>query len=73
MFIPSGILLPGDGPLPLKEIAPGLYIVLNAYERDLGYFGVSDLYKKDFTDEDEDEDEAVAPKGGATDTALNRE
>ena len=59
MFIPSGILLPADRPLPMKEIAPGMYIILNAYERDLGYFGVSDLYKKDFTD---DEDEATAPK-----------
>ena len=55
MFIPSGILLPGDRPLTLKEIAPGMYIVENTYERDLGYFGVSDLFKTDFTDDDEDE------------------
>ena len=38
---------------------PGLYIVERSYERDLGYFSESPLYKKDFTD---DEDETVVPK-----------
>jgi hypothetical protein len=59
MFVPSGIILPADGPLPLREVVPGLYIVERSFERDLGYFGVSELYKKDFTDDD---DEPAAPK-----------
>ena len=59
MFLPSGIILPADGPLPLRKVMPGLYIVERSYERDLGYFSESPLYKKDFTD---DEAETVVPK-----------
>ena len=32
MFIPSGILLQANHPLPLKAIASGMYLILGAYE-----------------------------------------
>lgn len=43
MMVPSGIVLPGRGPLPVREVKPGLYVVLNAYEYDAGYFNQSPL------------------------------
>ena len=44
-FFPSGIVLPGDKPLTLKEVIPGLFVVENAYQKDLGYFAHSSIYK----------------------------
>lgn len=47
MVVSSGIVLPGDEPLALVEVAHGLYVAVNAYERDAGYFGQSPLYAKE--------------------------
>jgi hypothetical protein len=44
VVVPSGIVLPGDEPLTVKEVIKGLYVVVNAYERDAGYFARSPLY-----------------------------
>lgn len=41
----SGIFVPRDELLEAREVAPGLYVVEDAYQQDLGYFGVSPLYK----------------------------
>ena len=45
MVTPSGIVLPSDRPLILREIGNGLFVVVNAYECDAGYFGQSPLYR----------------------------
>jgi hypothetical protein len=37
----SGIVLPGERPLTLREVAEGLYVADNAYEYDAGYFASS--------------------------------
>lgn len=47
MFVPSGILVPGDQPLRARQVVKGLYVVEGAYERDLGFFSESPLYAKD--------------------------
>lgn len=47
MTLPSGIVLPGEKPLTLHEVAAGLYVVDNAYEYDAGFFGESPLYSKE--------------------------
>ncbi len=47
MVVPSGIVLPGDEPLVVKEVIKGLYVVVNAYQRDAGFFGQSPLYPKE--------------------------
>jgi hypothetical protein len=47
VLVSSGIVLPGDKPLTLREIAGGLYVAVNAYECDAGYFGQSPLYPKE--------------------------
>jgi hypothetical protein len=46
MVVPSGIVLPGDEPLPVREVVSGLYVVEQTYERDLGYFSESPIYAK---------------------------
>jgi hypothetical protein len=47
MIVPSGIVLPGDHPLPVREVASGLYIVEQTHERDLGFFSESPLFAKE--------------------------
>jgi hypothetical protein len=47
VVVSSGIVLPGDGPLPLKEVVGGLYVAVNAYECDAGYFSQSPLYLRE--------------------------
>jgi hypothetical protein len=47
MVTSSGIVLPGEAPLACREVAEGLYIAVNSYERDAGYFGQSPLYPKE--------------------------
>lgn len=44
MLLASGIVLPGSSPLTLKKISDGLYVAINAYEYDAGYFGQAPLY-----------------------------
>jgi hypothetical protein len=44
VVVSSGIVLPGKEPLTLREVTGGLYIAVNAYECDAGYFGQSPLY-----------------------------
>ena len=40
----SGIVLPGDKPLTLRAVGNGMFVAVNAYEVDTGYFGRSRLY-----------------------------
>jgi hypothetical protein len=47
MVVPSGIVLPGDQPLPVREVVRGLYIVEKTHERDLGFFSESLLYARE--------------------------
>jgi hypothetical protein len=47
VVVPSGIVLPGEEPLTLHEVVGGLYIAVNAYECDAGFFGQSPLYPKE--------------------------
>jgi hypothetical protein len=47
VVVSSGIVLPGREPLTLREVGGGLYIAVNAYEYDAGYFGQSPLYSKE--------------------------
>ncbi len=47
MSLPSGIVLPGDAPLVLQQAADGLYIAVNCYVRDAGYFSPSPLYGRE--------------------------
>lgn len=44
MVTPSGIVLPGDKPLTLRAVGNGMFVAVNAYEVDAGYFGRSPLY-----------------------------
>lgn len=44
MVTPSGIVLPGDKPLILRAVGNGMFVAVNAYEFDAGYFGESPLY-----------------------------
>ena len=44
MVTPSGIVLPGDRPLTLRTLGNGLFVAVNAYEYDAGYFAESPLY-----------------------------
>jgi hypothetical protein len=44
MVTPSGIVLPGDKPLTLRAVGNGMFVAVNAYEFDAGYFGRSPLY-----------------------------
>jgi len=46
MGTPSGIVLPAEGPIELKEVVKGLFVAVNPYGRDAGYFGQSPLYKQ---------------------------
>jgi hypothetical protein len=46
VVVSSGIVLPGKEPLTLREVSGGLYIAVNVYEFDAGYFGQSRLYLK---------------------------
>lgn len=44
-FVASGIVLPGEHEhLTVREPVPGLYVVDNAYQVDMGYFGKSPDY-----------------------------
>jgi hypothetical protein len=47
VVVASGIVLPGDGPLPVQEVVSGLYVVALTHERDLGFFSESPLYAKE--------------------------
>jgi len=47
MVVSSGIVLPSDKPLTVREVIGGLYIAVNAYEFDAGYFSQSPLYPKE--------------------------
>jgi hypothetical protein len=40
-------VLPGEHPLPLKQVVKGLYVAVNAYELDTGYFSQSPLYSRE--------------------------
>ena len=61
MSLPSGLRLSAGQPLPAHEVAPGLYVVENAYERDLGYFSESPLFAR--KPEAEREQRETEPKG----------
>jgi hypothetical protein len=41
------LVLPGDRPLPIREVVSGLYVVEQTHERDLGFFSESPLYAKE--------------------------
>ena len=47
MVVSSGIVLPGDQPLSVKEVVSGLFVAVNAYECDTGYFSQSSLYTRE--------------------------
>lgn len=43
----SGIVLPGENPLTLRQDVKGLFVAIDAYQRDVGYFGQSPLYPRE--------------------------
>jgi hypothetical protein len=47
MTVPSGIVLPRETDLALREVRPGLYVAVDAYQYDAGYFGQSPLYSSE--------------------------
>lgn len=50
-YCPSGIVLPKDEWLEAEEVIPGLFVVKNAYQVDLGYFAQSPIYKRQKNEE----------------------
>jgi len=45
VITPSGIVLPGKESVALKEVVKGLYIAVNPYVQDSGYFSRTPLYE----------------------------
>lgn len=47
MITPSGIVLPGKEPVALKQVIDGLYVAVNSYVEDSGFFCQSPLYESE--------------------------
>jgi hypothetical protein len=61
MVTPSGIVLPADKPLTLRAVGHGMFVAVNAYEFDAGYFGRSPLYGTGSADAGETTGSNAAP------------
>lgn len=46
MILPSGLV--ADKDLKLKQVAPGMWVVINAYKGKYDFFARSPLFKKEY-------------------------